>query len=239
MLTAGRGDMGVKAQHNERRRWSAFAIRTTDLLLSAVLLVVTAPLVILASGFISLTSPGEPVIRQRRTGRGGCSFDLFKIRTMVPDAERDGPVLAARRDHRLLPGASTIRALHIDELPQLLNVLRGDMSLVGPRPERPVFVEVLTDALSDYPRRHDLRPGLTGVAQVEGGYHMAAQEKLTHDLVWCRRPTLMRYVWVLVLTPFAILRDLSEARQAEIECDHDLPLAAARGPKDPAVASLS
>jgi len=120
---------------------------------------------------IKWESPGPALIRQWRVGRGGYLFRLWKLRTMYADAERDGrPRFAARHDARMTRIGRWLRAWHGDELPQLWNVLRGDMSLVGPRPERPQFASGFALAIPDYVARHQLRPGLTGWAQVECGY---------------------------------------------------------------------
>ncbi|HWG36576.1 MAG TPA: sugar transferase [Terriglobales bacterium] len=120
---------------------------------------------------IKLESPGPALIRQWRVGRGGFLFRLWKLRTMRPDAEIDGlPRFAARRDPRTTRMGGWLRAWHGDELPQLWNVLRGDMSLVGPRPERPQFASGFALAIPNYVARLRLRPGLTGWAQVECGY---------------------------------------------------------------------
>ena len=115
-----------------------------------------------------LTSPGPAIYTQKRLGKDGVPFTIYKLRTMRHDCERaTGPRWAARRDSRVTPVGRVLRALHLDELPQFWNVLRGDMSLVGPRPERPEIAAVLTQSIPDYPLRLAVRPGLTGLAQVQ------------------------------------------------------------------------
>lgn len=200
---------GGKLPEYRVSRWT----RPFDLVLATVLVVVTAPLAILAGLYILAVSRGTLLLMQPRVGRDGQPFDLLKLRTMMDDAEGlDGPILAAIDDDRVIRGGRILRALHLDELPQLVNVLRGEMSLVGPRPERVEFVALLSDTLDDYPMRHVIRPGITGSAQVVGGYYMAPAVKLDHDLEYCADPSIRRYFLTLAATPRAIVRDIAAAR---------------------------
>ncbi len=127
---------------------------------------------------------GEGVLlRQERTGRHGRSFGLVKFRTMHPDAEQEsGPRLATRDDDRIVRGCRWLRRTRLDELPQFWNVLKGEMSLVGPRPERPEMTKVYEETIPGYSRRHEIPPGITGLAQTRGGYHTDPSYKLGHDL---------------------------------------------------------
>ena len=135
-----------------------------------------------------------------------------------------------KNDPRVTKVGHILRKLSIDELPQLANVLRGEVSLVGPRPERPEFVALFSERLEDYPRRHQVRPGLTGQAQVIGGYHMALEHKLEADLKFCERPTFVRYLALLVATPFAIIRDVLAAYSSPgPAADTQLPLSTGVG----------
>lgn len=157
---------------------------------------------------IRLDSPGRAVFRQRRVGRNGEEFTLFKFRTMVQDAESDGPRFAEANDHRLTRVGRTLRRFRIDEIPQLWNVLRGDLSLVGPRPERPEFVAAFSESIPFYAFRHLIRPGLTGWAQVNYGYaddEADTIEKLTYDLyyvkfmsLWLDLQVLGRSIWTVL-----------------------------------------
>jgi sugar transferase (PEP-CTERM system associated) len=168
--------------------------RTFDLLASAVLLVVAAPVMALTAIAISLESGGPVIFRQERAGRGGRPFVLLKFRSMRADAEADGkPRWATREDDRVTAVGRFIRKLRIDELPQLFNVLKGEMSLVGPRPERPGFVEDLAREIPFYQVRHTVKPGITGWAQVRCEYGASvedAKRKLQFDLYYVKNHSL-------------------------------------------------
>ncbi|MFW6119014.1 MAG: sugar transferase [Planctomycetota bacterium] len=157
-----------------------------------VLLVLLAPLLAVCAVLIKLTSRGPAIYRQERVGFQGRVFTLLKLRTMYVDAEAEtGPVWAqGDRDPRVTPVGHLLRRTHLDELPQLVNVLRGEMSLVGPRPERPHFVEQLRKAIPDYEQRLAVKPGITGLAQVRLGYDRTLRDvrrKVKLDCLYIRR----------------------------------------------------
>ena len=142
--------------------------RGMDLCLSALMIVVAAPVVGLAWVLVRVTSRGPGFYSQTRVGRFGEPFVILKLRTMYHDCEaRSGARWSSKNDPRVTPVGRVLRKLHVDELPQLLNILRGDMSLIGPRPERPEFVGPLSEALPGYAERLRVRPGLTGLAQIQ------------------------------------------------------------------------
>lgn len=180
--------------------------RILELAFLAALAPVLVPLVATTALFVRAVA-GSPVLyRQERVGRDGHTFEMLKFRTMVPNAEAmTGAIKAQRDDPRVVRGCRWLRATRLDELPQLWNVLRGEMSLVGPRPERPELAESYARIIPGYERRHELPPGLTGLAQVQGGYDTDPEYKLGHDLQYLVNwsPVLdlqivIRTVWVVL-----------------------------------------
>ncbi|MGE0825160.1 MAG: sugar transferase [Candidatus Binatia bacterium] len=164
----------------------AFLIKEIiDVALAVLLLILSFPLLVIAALSIKLTSPGPVLFRQRRVGRDGKEFLMYKLRTMVDKAEAEtGPVLTGPGDGRITPVGRILRACRIDEIPQLFNVLNGTMSLVGPRPERPEFVQEFLLNVPGYAERLQVKPGLTGLAQVNGEYHTTPEYKLKYDLAY-------------------------------------------------------
>jgi Undecaprenyl-phosphate glucose phosphotransferase len=182
--------------------WAAIQKRAFDVVGSALALAVTAPLIALIALAIRLTS-GAPVLYvQERMGLDGRVFRMLKFRTMVHDAERDtGPVWARREDPRQTRVGILLRRTSLDELPQLWNVLRGDMSLVGPRPERPVFIEQFRREVPGYMLRHKVKAGLTGWAQVHRWRgDTSLHERIEHDLYYIRNWSLGLDIRILLMT---------------------------------------
>jgi lipopolysaccharide/colanic/teichoic acid biosynthesis glycosyltransferase len=141
---------------------------TADTVIAFIMLVLTAPLILFLVSLVKATSRGPAIFKQVRLGRGGRAYELYKIRTMAHDCERlTGPQWATAKDPRVTPLGRFLRRSHLDELPQLWNVICGDMSLVGPRPERPEFVATLEREIPDYRERLNVMPGITGLAQVQ------------------------------------------------------------------------
>jgi exopolysaccharide biosynthesis polyprenyl glycosylphosphotransferase len=156
-----------------------------------------------------VTSPGPLFYKQRRVGQGGKIFEVYKFRSMRPDAERGtGAVWARQGDNRVTPAGRILRKFRIDELPQFINVLKGDMSLIGPRPERPEFVNALSLMIPYYRARHAVKPGLTGWAQVKFGYgstHEDSRIKLEHDLYYVKHASPMLDIVITLQTPLIII----------------------------------
>ena len=159
-----------------------------DFALGSILLLLTAPAAMAAMLLVRLTSPGPAIYWQRRLGRGGKEFTIYKIRTMYEDCERhSGAIWSRPGDSRGTPVGRILRLIHLDEVPQLVNVVLGEMSLVGPRPERPEFLPQLERVLPDYRRRLTVRPGLTGLAQVKLPYDTdveSVRKKLKYDFCY-------------------------------------------------------
>ena len=162
-----------------------------DFALALVMLVISAPIILLSVVLVRLTSRGPLIYTQKRVGHGGTVFTIYKIRTMYHDSERTcGPRWCVPGDHRVTPIGRLLRWSHVDELPQLVNILMGEMSLVGPRPERPEFVAELERVLPNYRRRLVVRPGLTGLAQVQQPPDtdmVSVRRKLNYDLYYVER----------------------------------------------------
>lgn len=193
-----------------RQGWlRARAKRAFDVAVSLALLVLASPLMLLAALAIRLDSPGPVLFRQVRVGQHGRPFELLKFRSMRVDAEADGrPRWASRDDPRITRVGRLLRKARIDELPQLVNVLRGEMSFVGPRPERPEFVRELAARIPYYNERHRVKPGITGWAQICYGYtdsERDAREKLEYDLYYVKNYSLLFDLYVILRTVEVVL----------------------------------
>lgn len=194
--------------HLYQRRYSRGVKRALDLAGASVLLLLTLPLFPLLALFV-LQTDGPVILRQVRLGEHGKLFTIYKFRTMRVDAEAAGrAVWAAAHDPRLTRTGGVMRRLRLDELPQLWNVFRGEMSLVGPRPERPEFLAELSQHLPFWTRRHLIKPGLTGWAQVRQGYAASADEtstKLSYDFWYLRHRSLTVDLAILLRTMLVVL----------------------------------
>jgi sugar transferase (PEP-CTERM system associated) len=186
-----------------------FMRRALAKMISLVLLTLVLPLIPLIVLAIKLTSPGPVLYSQRRVGIHGVVFNCFKFRTMRPDAEADtGPTWAGDDDPRITAVGKWLRTTRLDEIPQLWNVLRGDMGFVGPRPERPEFVEWLSKEIPFYQLRHLIRPGITGWAQVSYDYGASleqAKEKLRYDLYYIKNISLSFDLYIVFQTAKIVL----------------------------------
>jgi lipopolysaccharide/colanic/teichoic acid biosynthesis glycosyltransferase len=200
-----------RASESPHRGGVDTALRTLDVALSLLFLAIAAiPILVIALAI--LATSGRPVFyRGRRVGRGGRFYTMLKFRTLRPGAEERlgpflGPELVARTRAERTRIGGWLRATQLDELPQLWNVIRGDMSLVGPRPIRPIFFEQLASELPAYWQRLVVRPGLTGFAQVRRGYETSMAEKLAHDLEWIADRSVGLYLRTLGATGLRVLR---------------------------------
>jgi exopolysaccharide biosynthesis polyprenyl glycosylphosphotransferase len=196
------------SQAGEPGRLNAVLHRALDLVLSLALLLFTLPLMLTAALAIKLDSRGPVLYRQERAGLGGKTFTLLKFRSMRTDAEARGPVWATTGDERVTRVGSFIRLIRIDELPQLVNVLKGEMSFIGPRPERPHFVAQLEQQVPFYADRALVKPGLTGWAQVNYPYGASVEDaraKLSYDLYYVKHRSLLLDVLILLATVRVVL----------------------------------
>ena len=202
------------AQEMPDRRRVDFELRVLDMLLSSLFLVISFPIAAMIGIGLLLTS-GRPVFyRGERVGRSGRVFTMTKFRTLKPGAESRlghhlGPALVERTEAEVTLMGRWLRATQLDEIPQFWNVLKGDMSLVGPRPIRPRFFEELAAELPSYWQRLVVRPGLTGFAQVRRGYETSMVEKLAHDLEWIADRSVRLYLRTLGATAWRVVRQLA------------------------------
>ncbi|MEK6235574.1 MAG: undecaprenyl-phosphate glucose phosphotransferase [Planctomycetales bacterium] len=189
--------------------WSQTAKRAMDLLLATTALIVFSPLMAALAIIVKISSPGPILYRQTRSGLDGLPFEMLKFRTMAANAEQStGPVWAVRDDHRRTWLGCWMRRLNLDELPQLFNVLAGHMSLVGPRPERPVFVERFRKEIPNYAWRHRVKAGLTGWAQVNGWRgNTSLRRRVEHDLYYINHWSIGLDLKILFLTVLRGFRD--------------------------------
>jgi lipopolysaccharide/colanic/teichoic acid biosynthesis glycosyltransferase len=198
------------------RRRVDLALRLLDVVFAALFLVLLSPLVLLIA-LASVVTSGLPLLyRGERVGRGGRTFTMLKFRTLRRGAEERlgphlGPELVERTRAETTRIGGLLRSAQLDEIPQLVNVLRGDMSLVGPRPIRPRFFEQLARDLPAYWQRLVVRPGLTGFAQVRRGYETSMAEKLAHDLEWIADRSVGLYLRTLAATAWRVVRQSARA----------------------------
>jgi len=190
--------------HLYQRPYPRLTKRALDVALAGGMLIFAAPLLPVLAWLVRRSGPGPIVFRQQRLGEGGQPFEVLKFRTMVQNAEEPGKAIwAAQHDPRITRTGKLMRRTRLDELPQLWNVLRGDMSMIGPRPERPEFVDLLTAEVPFWTRRHLVKPGLTGWAQVRRGYTDDAEgtaDKLSYDLYYLKHRSLILDLAIIAKT---------------------------------------
>ncbi|OUB88996.1 hypothetical protein BK784_27090 [Bacillus thuringiensis serovar medellin] len=179
--------------------------RTFDVIFSLFMLVIILPILSLFCVIIPLESPGSPFFCQERLGKNGKRYIIYKLRSMCKNAEPNGPQWAQQDDERITKIGKFIRRTRIDELPQFINILKGDMSIVGPRPERQFFYDKFKECIPDYKDRLVIKPGLTGWAQINGGYNITPQKKLSYDLNYIKHRTFRLDLYIIYKTIFIIL----------------------------------
>ncbi|MDD2481298.1 MAG: exopolysaccharide biosynthesis polyprenyl glycosylphosphotransferase [Lutispora sp.] len=164
--------------------------RFMDIFIALIALLVTLPLMVVFGVLIILESNGSCFYSQTRVGKDGKLFTIYKLRSMYIDAEKGGPRWAQENDPRVTKIGRYIRKTRIDEIPQLINIIKGDMSMVGPRPERPYYIHKFNKEIPEYNHRLTIIPGLTGWAQVNGGYELSPREKLEKDLYYIKNQSI-------------------------------------------------
>ena len=186
------GELPVYEIKNMREGQGKIGKRLVDLALSFIGLLITLPITLPTAIAIKLESRGPIFFKQERMSKDGTKFDVYKFRTMVQNAEKDtGPVLAEKNDARVTKVGNILRKTRIDEIPQFINVLKGDMSIIGPRPERPCFVKDFKKEIPEYKYRHRIKSGITGLAQVYGYYSSDPQDKLRLDLLYANKSSFV------------------------------------------------
>jgi exopolysaccharide biosynthesis polyprenyl glycosylphosphotransferase len=189
--------------------WDRFLKRTMDITLSSLALVILSPILLVITLFIKIDTQGPVLYKQKRVGFRGRKFTLYKFRSMISDAEKHtGPVWAAQNDKRITRVGRILRPLRLDEWPQLINVVKGDMSFIGPRPERPHFVERLKKEILLYSLRLNVHPGVTGLAQVRHNYDRSLEDvkkKLEYDLEYVNKISLRLDTKIFLKTILTVL----------------------------------
>ncbi|MEL5898971.1 sugar transferase [Clostridium sporogenes] len=180
--------------------------RFFDVVLSLIACIIAIPIITIACIFVVLETEGSPIYCQKRLGKDGKEFILYKIRSMTINAESlSGPKWADKNDKRVTKVGKFIRKTRIDELPQLFNIIKGDMSIVGPRPERPIFTEKFEKDIPGFKDRLKVVPGLTGLAQINGGYDITPKSKLKWDLKYIQQRGLWLDLKIILKTALIVL----------------------------------
>lgn len=207
-----------------------FLKRLTDILFSLIGLLVTAPFFLVIAVMIKATDHGPVFYKQTRLTKNRKEFEIYKFRTMIQDAEKDGKArLASQNDDRILPVGKFLRATRLDELPQLINILKGEMSLVGPRPERPELAEKIEEDLPEFAYRLKVKAGLTGYAQIYGKYNTTSYDKLKLDLTYIRNYSYFLDWKLILMTPkIMLLKESTEGVGNEEQILQQQELAAAK-----------
>ncbi|MBM7661649.1 lipopolysaccharide/colanic/teichoic acid biosynthesis glycosyltransferase [Bacillus mesophilus] len=210
--TLGGEPIAFQAKPFEIGKVDGMIKRGFDIIISVLLIIVTSPITLILLMMIPLTSKGSSIYTQERLGINGMPFLIYKFRSMIDGAEvNTGPVLALSKDPRITKIGAFLRATRLDELPQLYNVLIGDMSLVGPRPERHKFVTEFCLQLPDYPCRMNVKPGITGYAQIKGTYRTPPAEKLHYDKWYIENYSIWLDIKILCKTALVVV-NLDKAR---------------------------
>ncbi|MEC0247481.1 sugar transferase [Paenibacillus chitinolyticus] len=177
-----------------------YAKRISDFLLALIGIVLSLPIMLVVALAIRLESQGSVFFIQERVGQHGRIFKIIKFRSMTMDAEKNGAQWAQKNDSRVTRVGKFIRKTRLDEIPQFINVLKGDMSLIGPRPERPMFTEQFNEEIPGFTKRLEVKPGITGWAQVNGGYEINPKQKLELDLYYIKESSFRLDMKIMLKT---------------------------------------
>lgn len=200
------GEFPVYNIKSLKNRNNSLLKRILDIFLSLIGLIILSPLILIVIILIKLISKGPILYKQKRVSENGQEFIVYKFRTMIENAEKNtGPVLSNNNDKRVTKIGEILRKTRFDEVPQLINVIKGDMSLIGPRPERPHFVKKFERKIKDYEFRHHIKSGLTGLAQINGFYSTDPEEKLRMDLIYANNNNIIFDIKILLNTLKVIL----------------------------------
>lgn len=199
---------GLDQQVSAENRYLRVGKRLFDLFTALVGCILFSPLMLFAAIGVRLESKGPIIFKQERLGIGGKAFVIYKFRSMRIDAELNGPAWAKKNDGRITRFGRFLRKYHVDELPQLVNILRGDMSMVGPRPERAYFYDQFERDIPEFRNRLAVKPGLTGWAQINGGYDIGPQEKCLYDKTYIRKVSLRMDCLILLKTVAVVFKGL-------------------------------
>jgi len=194
----------IEAQNSHVNYYEIYQ-RIMDILLTLIGLTIGIPLMIIFGLAIKLETPGSIFYSQERVGKDGKVFRVYKLRSMVSDAEKNGAQWAQKNDCRVTRVGAFIRKTRIDEIPQLFNVLIGDMSIIGPRPERPMFTVEFNNEIPGFVRRLQVRPGLTGWAQINGGYDITPREKWELDMYYIENRSIQMDLMIILKTITVVL----------------------------------
>jgi len=196
----------IELKDTPYQRWYRFVKRIMDIIISLIGLVIFSPFMLIIALLIRLDSPGAPIFRQERVGRGGRSFTIYKFRSMIDCAKDEtGPTMTEENDPRITLLGRILRRTSLDELLNLYNVLRGEMSIVGPRPERPIFSDQFSKEIKDWYKRLEVKPGITGLAQINGRYNLSPKDKAEYDLYYVKNQSLLLDLKVMVNTIKVVL----------------------------------
>ncbi|TDX59244.1 sugar transferase [Orenia marismortui] len=184
-----------------------FFKRLFDIIFSLLGIMITIPIMISIAIAIKLDSSGSIIFKQTRLGKDAKRFSIYKFRSMIQGAEeKTGAIWAKENDCRVTKVGKFLRRTRLDELPQLFNILKGEMTLVGPRPERPILAQKFEDQYPGFEDRLVVKPGLTGLAQVKGGYNLSAGQKLRFDMIYIRERNLFLDLWIVFKTIVVMIK---------------------------------